>query len=148
VVGFIVVPLSVWNLRRTRAGTYSNFDVSVRTERTSMYWVLLGLTALATFLIWWVPADRHMQLGMTCMLGVVIVSSVANRWIKASLHAATSFFLSLAGWLVDKRLGAAFFVFSIMIAASRLILRRHTLSEILIGTFIGLVAGAIFLAAG
>ena len=145
-IATVVLPLGLWNLRQTRSGRYANFDVSVRTERTSMYTVLLVLMAIATSIVWVRSTAPEFRAGMTCLLGMFAAARAANAWLKVSLHAATSIFLSMAAGLMVGPWGTAgLLAASCLIAGSRLILRRHKFVEVVCGAALGLSAGALFL---
>lgn len=145
IVMMLVVPLALWNLRQTRSGAYANFDVSVRTERTSMYAVMTGLMLSATLASWWAPVARDVRLGMICVLGMFVAAWAINRQVKVSLHAAISFFLAFAATLLDLRLAVALFACATAVTASRLVLRRHTHLELGIGSALGTAAGITLL---
>jgi hypothetical protein len=141
VTGLVILPIIAWNYWNTRQGRYSNFDVSVRSQRHSFYAlsiVLLLLGTLAMRLTGQPPALRY---GMAFALLLVVVSGLANRYIKASLHTSVSVFLSLALLIIHPVAGAVLFGFSAVVAGSRWVLKRHTLPEIGVGAAIGLAVG-------
>ena len=82
---------------------------------------------------------------MICMLGMFVAAWAINRRLKVSLHAAISFFLAFAATLLDLRLGVALFACATAVAASRLVLRRHTPIELGIGSALGTAAGLTLL---
>src|SRR5439155_26559749 len=123
----------------------ANFDVSVRRERASMYAVMMGLTLSATLATWWAPVVRDVRLGMISVLAMFAAAWAINRRLKVSLHAAISFFLAFAATLLDLRLGAVLFACATAVAASRLVLRRHTVLELSVGSALGTATGLTLL---
>jgi membrane-associated phospholipid phosphatase len=145
VIAAVVIPLALWNLLNTRAGTYSNFDVSTRTQRHSMYGVSLALLVLAAVTLYASDVAFPLRLGMTCMLALFAVSAAANSRLKVSLHAAISFYLSVIMLAIDLRWGIPLLGCAVMVSISRLVLRRHTGVELVWGGFLGVAAGVSFL---
>ncbi|GAB3839773.1 hypothetical protein [Hymenobacter jeollabukensis] len=144
VVGGVVLPVAAWNYWRVRRGQYTNFDVSAREQRHSFYPVLLTLLALATGSTWLVGTPIAWRAGLAVALGLILLCYLLNFRLKVSLHAALSFFLAGgvgllagAGW----GLGAA--LLAGLVAASRLVLRRHTGPEVLVGASVGIGAAGV-----
>ena len=146
ILATVVAPVALWNVRQVRAGHYADLDVSVRTERRSMYVVMVGLMSIATLLIWFSHVGASIRLGMTCLLGVFVAAAAANAWIKVSLHAAVSFFLAVSTFLIHPVAGAAMLGLAAAVAVSRLIVGRHTVPEVIAGTAIGLAGAAVLVA--
>lgn len=142
-LALVVAPISLWNLRQTRRGAYTNFDVSERAHRHSFYPVLLVLLGVAALGLGWqralVPAAY--RYGLLAVWVLLLVCYGLNFWLKVSLHAALSFFLAYLltqlypswGWLAVPA--------AALVAASRLVLGRHALPELLAGAALGLAAG-------
>ncbi|QNH63468.1 phosphatase PAP2 family protein [Hymenobacter sediminicola] len=138
----VVVPIGLWNLRQTRRGTYTNFDVSERKQRNSFYPVLLALLGLATLVLFWQQqADGGFRYGLLAAWGLLLACYLLNFWLKVSLHAAISFFLACVLLRLEPTWGATALVLATLIAASRLVLRRHTLAELVVGSVVGGAAG-------
>ena len=77
---------------------------------------------------------------MLAVWGLLLVCYVLNSWLKVSLHAAMSFFLACVLLRQEPTWGATALVLATLIAASRLVLRRHTLAELVVGSIVGAVA--------
>ncbi len=141
VIGLVILPIIAWNYRNTRKGRYSNFDVSVRSQRYSFYAVSIVLLGVGTLALWLTGQPLALRYGMAFALLMVVVSGLANRYIKASLHTSVSVFLSMALLTIYPVAGAVLLGFSAVVAASRWVLKRHTLPEIGAGAAIGLAVG-------
>jgi membrane-associated phospholipid phosphatase len=141
IVGLIILPIAWWNYRNTRRGNYTNFDVSIRSQRHSFYRVSIGLFGLATLALWLTGQPVTLLYGMGFALLLVVLSALANLYIKASLHTSVSVFLSLALMTLYPNSGAILLGFSVLVALSRVALKRHTPAEIGAGAIIGLIAG-------
>ena len=140
-VALVVGGISLWNLRQIRRGTYGNFDVSERRHRNSFYPVLLGLLGLAAVGLFRQPQAGGFRYGLGAAWGLLLVCYLLNFWLKVSLHAALSFFLAAAVWYLFPGWGWLALGVAGLIAASRLVLQRHSLPELLVGAALGLAAG-------
>lgn len=129
-----------------RMGYFSNFDVSIRSQRKPVF-IFAGLVVLLYFLlILLLNGPRILLLGLGIVLLGVIVAEVINTKIKESMHlaGATAFsflYAILFGgyfWLLPLFLPA-------IVAWSRLKLKRHTPLELLIGGAFGLSLVVLFL---
>jgi membrane-associated phospholipid phosphatase len=138
-VVLVVLLISLWNLRQTRRGTYTNFDVSERGQRNSFYPMLLGLLGLATAGLFWQSAGPF-RYGLLAAWLMLLVCYGLNFWLKVSLHAAMSFFLAYAVLQLYPGWGWLALVLAVLVTASRLVLGRHALSELLVGAGLGLTA--------
>jgi len=77
--------------------------------------------------------------------GVLIVAAMlASPWFKLSLHASFAAFAVLLLWPLNLWYVALASMAAVAICWSRLALGRHTLAEVLGGSFLGAVAGACF----
>ncbi|WP_461074088.1 phosphatase PAP2 family protein [Spirosoma horti] len=140
-LGGVVLPISWYNYRKVKRGQYTNFDVSDQRQRAQFYPVLIGAISLLTGLLFATHQPRPFCYGTACVLLLVISSYGVNRYVKASLHTSLSFFLTWAIYSINQPLGLLMGVFSLFIGGSRLVLRRHTLWEVLVGALLGLIAG-------
>ena len=140
-IGGVVVPVGVLTYRKVKQGKYSNFDISNRRQRAGFYPFVIGLMALATGILIVTNQPQSFIYGMSVALLLLVVSHGVNFFIKASMHTSLSFFLAWAGSLISFRLGVVLGLWAVLVAASRLILKRHTLPEVIVGGLIGLAAG-------
>lgn len=143
-IGGVIVPVCIRNYQKVRQGVYTNFDVSDQRQRAGFYPVLIGLVALTTGLFVATGQPRSFCYGMGFSFLLLVVSYGVNYFIKTSLHTSLSFFLAWAGGLISQPLGITMGVLAVLIAVSRLILKRHTLLEVLVGALIGLTVGIGF----
>lgn len=153
---FVVVTASIvfigaYLVHGVRAGRLSHIDVSKREERGGFYRVSMISLAVATVVLYLTHASPSAVRGTGIVLALIVVSSVVNRWIKASLH--TAFAIVAAGVVgVGTRSLVLLVCFSLAAFAvgwSRLALRRHTPTEVCVGAALGLLAAlASFFANG
>ena len=141
-VGGIVAPICWHNYRQVKRGHYTNFDVSHQGQRTQFYPVLIGLLGVVTLLLFATNQPLPISQGTACVLLLLVSAYGLNYVIKVSLHTALSFFLAWVIYSINPTGGVLMGIFAIIITASRLVLGRHTLSEVIAGALLGSVSGA------
>ncbi|UOQ71549.1 hypothetical protein [Hymenobacter cellulosilyticus] len=143
-LGLVMVPITLWNYQQIRAGAYSSLDVSDQEQRHSFYPRLIGLLLLAiTTLTVVLPVSTAVRDGLSVLCLMLVACFGLTFLLKVSLHAAITFFLTSALYSVQPEWGLAALVASTLVAASRLVLGQHTLSELLAGTALGLGTGVL-----
>lgn len=140
-IGIGILPLVAWNHIHTKRGTYTNFDVSVRQDRYSMYGFIFFLAFLViTFLIL-TKQPVNMLIGSLVLIQLVLISFLLNFRIKASLHTSMVIFVGLAVLPLNLPLSLALLTSAPVIAWSRWRLGRHKVGELIAGTVIGILTG-------
>lgn len=140
VVGFFL-PLSIKMYLSSKNGTYTNFDVSNRTQRQSWYIYAMLLLLALTIILFVTDQPRVLRLSVLFSLVLLLASQIMNYFIKSSLHVSFTIFLSFLILPISLFMGLFFLAFTIAIAWSRLTLKRHSLKEIIAGTVLGLIIG-------
>ncbi|UYZ59508.1 hypothetical protein [Hymenobacter latericus] len=133
----VAAPMSIWNYRQVRSGAYTDFDVSVREHRASFYPRLIALLGLATALVWATQPAAPLRAGMLAALGLLVACYAINFRLKVSLHAALSFFMAGCVLGMNQAWGLGALLVASLVAASRLVLQRHSLAELVVGTLVG-----------
>jgi hypothetical protein len=141
IIVVIVLPVTIRNYIKTKRKEYTNFDISNQQQRQSFYPFVIVLTALVTVILYFIPGTNSFFTGTCILLILLIASAVINRMIKCSLHTCASVYLSIVLWPFTVTGSIAMFVFTIIIASSRLVLKRHTIIEVLTGAATGFIAG-------
>jgi len=119
-------------------GRWGDLDVSVRHERVGFYRILIAVLPLGTLALWMLyPSIRR---GLLAGWALVIASMVLNRWVKTSLHVGVAAFCA-AVTAHGAAMIAAGAALVLLIAWSRLVLRRHTPVEVACGAALGALAG-------
>jgi membrane-associated phospholipid phosphatase len=137
----LLLPIALWNFGRVRSGHYSDFDVSRREDRGTLYPLIVGLPLLAAGILFVTGQPASLWVGMLCAGIMTAVAASVNRYIKISLHAAFSFYYAVAVVRLSPAWVAPAAVFAVLVACSRFILKRHAISELVLGTALGLGAG-------
>lgn len=122
---------------------FSDFDVTKRKERGPLYIFVMILSVIYIALLFIFNGPKSlMVLGGGILIGAIIFDLI-NKKLKASIHVgAVSAFMSSIALLF----GGVFFVFPVLIpvvAWSRIHMRKHTVSESIIGGAIGVLLTVI-----
>ncbi|MFI9388251.1 hypothetical protein [Kutzneria sp. NPDC052558] len=129
-----------------RRGRLTDHHVGKREQRRiplliALASVLVGLAVLAV-----AGAPREMLALVTAMFVSLAVTLVITHWWKVSAHAAVA---SGAAAIVALTYGPALLVSYVAVAIvgwSRVVLRDHTVAQVLVGAVLGLlVGGSVFL---
>jgi membrane-associated phospholipid phosphatase len=144
IVGIVVlvsvVPMLLLMARRVRSGAWTNYDVSVREQRTGMYPAALAMTTATALVLAWAQVPWPILRGVLAILLLIGTGALVNRWLKISLHTAFAVFTALA-FLPSPGLTAGMLALALAIAWSRLELGRHTLAEVIGGALLGTLIG-------
>ena len=141
--GFVVVCVGLYSGAQVRAGRWQHVDASVPHERRQLNHLLALLLFGVAGALWWGGQPGPVALGVALGGAVVVLASLLRHWLKLSLHAAFAVFAAALLWPSGL---AVLGVLALAggVAWSRLVLRRHTLCEVVVGLLAGGVAGVMF----
>lgn len=139
IVGCIFVPLISWMYIRTKRGLYTNFDVSIRTQRKSVFVFAVPLLAVVTAIVFATGQPKNLSLGVLFASMLIITSQIVNFYIKSSLHVSLTIYLSFLIMPVNLVIGIIVLLSTAIIGWSRVKLGRHTLKEVFVGMLVGLI---------
>jgi len=139
----VILPMALLLFRGFQSGRWSDPDVSVRTERVRFYPPAISISAVAVIVLLLLQAPVFAVRGATITLSLLIIAALINFWIKLSLHALFAFYSAVILFVVNPVAGAVAFALALLVFWSRLYLKRHDLSEMLVGTSLGFVGGLI-----
>jgi membrane-associated phospholipid phosphatase len=143
ILGCIFIPLTIKMYRGSKKGTYTNFDVSDKNERQNWYIIVLMLLFMLTAILFLTNQSQGIKYNALFFFLLLFIAKIGNYFIKTSLHVALNVFLSFLIMQINLVYGVSFLVFVFPIAWSRLILKRHTLKEIIYGGINGLAIGIL-----
>lgn len=128
-----------------RLGKLSDVDVSKRTERVGPF--IFGLISVC--LGWFALVLVH---GPTTLINTVIITAISGLimmiitlWWKISLHSAS---LGAAATILTVLYGAVMlpvFALLVLVSWSRVVLRRHTLGQVIAGSLLSIALAATML---
>jgi len=137
----IAIPLLIFTIRNVRRGVWTNHDVSVRTQRSGLYWAAIALTALAAAWLRYRGAAPGLVRGVAACALMFAAAMVINRWLKISLHMMVAAFSAVAIADSYRNWTPVIALLILALAWSRLYLRRHSWAEVLAGVILGTAVG-------
>ncbi len=137
----VILPMALLLFRGCQSGRWSDPDVSIHAERVRFYpWAISISTAAVIVLLLLRPPAFALHGAMITLL-LLIIAAVINFRIKLSLHALFAFYSAIILFVVNPVAGTVAFGLALLVFWSRLYLKRHDLSEMLVGAFLGLLGG-------
>ncbi len=128
--------IGMFILYEVKKGTFSDVDVSRREQRPFLF-LAIGIAVVMYLLILIIlngPVILYLA-AFGFILGIFFIT-VINRKIKASIHVATiTALLLIFGFLYGVQ--PIFFLLIPVIGWSRVVIKRHTVSEVIVGSIIG-----------
>jgi membrane-associated phospholipid phosphatase len=143
---FAVLALLIqgWSWWQVRRGRWQHVDASQRAERHTLNLVLVVLLPVAAWLSR--QAYPELALGLLCTAAIVALGIVLRRWLKLSLHAACASYAAIVLFVVGPLWMLAGLVFAALVCWSRLVLKRHSRTDLVVGAMAGLAAGGVVVA--
>lgn len=143
VAGLVAALVLAFSLLRVHSGDWGHIDASQPKERAHLNLVLgflLFAASLATHLY---AAPSPVVLGFALSGAVVLLALLIRKRLKLSLHVAFAVLAALLWWpfICAVAIGLAF---AAGVSWSRLELKRHRPSEVVVGAIAGGLAGAAF----
>ena len=137
----ILLPISIWIFWNVKKGNYTNMDVSNRNQRKSLYFFIAA--AILVYLAYDYFVKNHIDFVMLFISILLILMQISNYYIKSSMHTAFNVFVAALFFVQDTTLGIVWILISILVGITRIILKRHTPKEVLMGfsiaTFVSLM---------
>lgn len=145
-VAFVIAPATLYIRRKLRRKEYTDADVSVREHRFGIYAFagVCELLCLATLLVFGAP-----RILIACFFAAIITliaGTILNTQTKVSAHMAGIGGCTAVFFYLSPILGLLLLVASVAVAWSRLYLKQHILSQIVIGWIVAVLSVAIVFA--
>jgi len=142
---FICIGPMAYIVIGVRLGKFSDVDVSRRSERLGPFLFGLGSVLLGLFVL----QVTHGPKSLFTLLLVILVSGVlmmiVTLWWKISIHASS---LAGAATILTALYGAIFlptFLLIVLVSWSRVVLRRHTVAQVLVGSLVSIALSSAIL---
>lgn len=142
---FICVGPLAYIVIGVRLGTFSDMDVSRRSERLGPFVFGLGSVLLCLFAL----QILHGPKNLFTLLLIIVVSGVLmmiiTLWWKISIHASS---LASAATILTVLYGAIFlptFLLVVLVSWSRVELRRHTVAQVVMGSLVSIALSLVIL---
>jgi len=145
IIGCVFIPVTVWLYIKSRNGSYTNFDVSDRKQRKSVFVFIIPILSIVTYILYKSDQASHVWQSMLFGLILLFILQVVNFRIKSSMHVSLNIYLSFLIMTVNYPVGIIVLLLTAPIGWSRVALGRHSLKEVLSGTIIGLLVSLVMM---
>jgi len=143
IVLMIILPIIVWLVWNVRTGRYTNMDVSNRTQRKSLYFFIAA--CVISYLVFNYFKNGYVDFVMLFILILLFAMQISNYYIKSSMHTAFNIFVAALFFAIDTGMGLLWLGIAALVGVTRVILKRHTPVEVLLGAGIAIVVSFIYL---
>ena len=145
IIGCVFIPVTMWLYIKSRNGSYTNFDVSDRKQRKSVFVFIIPILSIVTYILYKSDQASHLWQSMLFGLILLFILQVVNFRIKSSMHVSLNIYLSFLIMTVNYPVGIIVLLLTAPIGWSRVALGRHSLKEVLSGTVIGLLVSLVMM---
>lgn len=142
---FLSVGPMIYILIGVRLGKFTDVDVSKRSQRTGpfIFGIISAFVGFLAFSLTHGPKNLQTVLLLTIISGIIMM--IITIWWKISIHASS---LAGAATVLTALYGAVMlpaFVLVVLVGWSRVVLRRHTLAQVIAGSCLNIALTAIVL---
>ena len=132
------IPLLAVILRNVRSGKWSDADVSRPDQRSGLYRAGFPLLALCAVILYLLGANPQLLRGVAAGTAMFAAGLLANRWLKISMHLMFAGYCGVAVTRLYPEALLPSLAVVLALAWSRWYLKRHTVTEIIVGLALGL----------
>jgi hypothetical protein len=142
---FLSLGPMVYILIGVRLGRISDVDVSRRRERAGPFLFGLASVGLGLLALRYIHGPRVLEtmLLMTAISGVIMM--VITLWWKISIHASSMAATLTMLTVLYGAIVLPLFTLLVMVSWSRVILRRHTIAQVISGSLLSIILSAVLL---
>lgn len=140
---FIILPVVFWIGWNVKTKRYTNVDVSDRKQRKTLYFFIESVQLI--YLIANYALFHIIDWIVLFILVLTIVMQWSNYFVKSSMHTAFNIFVAFLFFSYQPILGIIWGMITAIVAYTRIILKRHTLKEIIWGIIIASIISFMYL---
>ena len=144
-IALVVIPIFSWIGWNVKKGNYTNMDVSDRKQRNSLYLFNFIVIAIYTGVLYFTKQRTDLLFIIVFLFILMLIMHISNFFFLFFMHTAFNVFVTALFFSLNPILGIIWFVLTSFVAISRIILKRHTPKEVIMGAFIGTVVSLAYL---
>ena len=141
----VIIPIFGWIFWNVKKGNYTNMDVSNRKQRNSLYLFNFFIISIYIAALFYTKQNFHYILIILFLLVLLVVMFISNFFIKSSMHTSFNIFVSALFFTLHPIYGFVWLLLTILVAISRVILKRHTVKEVIMGFIIATFISFVYL---
>jgi len=139
----VILPVIIWLVWNVKTGRYTNMDVSNRVQRKTLY--IFIAVCIVAYQIYHFVVNEFLDFVMLFILILLFALQYSNLYIKSSMHTAFNVFVAALFYAFDVKVGFIWLGIAAIVGLTRVILKRHTVKEVLIGAGIAFLISFIYL---
>jgi len=139
----IIAPVVIWLVWNVKTGRYTNMDVSNRVQRKTLY-IFIAACVIA-YIAYNYFKNGYIDFVMLFILILLFALQISNFFIKSSMHTAFNIFVAALFFVLNIKMGILWLGIAILVGATRIILKRHTVKEVFMGAGIAFVVSFLYL---
>lgn len=139
----MILPIVIWIAWNVKKGYYSNMDVSNRNQRKSLYFFIASVVTL--YLLYDYVKNNSIDWLILFLMVLIILMQLSNYFIKSSMHTALNIYVSALFFSQSISVGFIWLGISLLVGITRIILKRHTIKEVLMGSLLSALVSVTYL---
>ncbi len=139
----VILPVIIWILWNVKTGRYVNMDVSNRVQRKTLY--IFIVVCVMVYMVYAYLASGSIDLVMLFILILLLALQISNFFIKSSMHTAFNVLVAALFVPMSWITGIIWLGIAALVGVTRVILKRHTVREVITGAGIAFVVSLIYL---
>ncbi|WP_295200081.1 phosphatase PAP2 family protein [uncultured Chryseobacterium sp.] len=139
----VILPVIIWILWNVKTGRYVNMDVSNRVQRKTLY--IFIVVCVMVYMVYAYLASGSIDLVMLFILILLLALQISNFFIKSSMHTAFNVLVAALFVPMSWITGIIWLGIAAIVGVTRVILKRHTVREVITGAGIAFVVSLIYL---
>ena len=141
----VIIPIFGWIFWNVKTGRYTNMDVSDRKQRNSLYLFNVFIVSIYIAFLYFTQQNFDLILIIIFVMTLMLIMHFSNFFIKSSMHTSFNVFVSALFFSLNIYFGLFWLFLTILVGISRVILKRHTVKEVIMGASIATVVSFIYL---
>ena len=129
-----------------RLGKLSDIDVSRRADRVGPFLFSITSTTVGLFVLMYLHGPKNLETVMLSTGISAVILMVTTLWWKISIHASS---LAGAATILTTLYGTVMlptFLLLVLVSWSRVVLRRHTVAQVIAGSLVSIVLAILIIA--
>ena len=145
IVVLVIIPIFCWIFWNVKTGRYTNMDVSDRKQRNTLYIFNVFIVSIYIAFLYFTQQNFDLILIIIFVMALMLIMHFSNFFIKSSMHTSFNVFVSALFFSLNIYFGLFWLFLTILVGISRVILKRHTVKEVIMGASIATVVSFIYL---
>lgn len=139
----IILPIILWLVWNVKTGRYTNMDVSDRIQRKTLYFFIGG--CMISYLFFYYYKNNLIDFSLLFLFILLLSLQLSNTYIKSSMHTAFNVFVAALFLPFNPLMSIIWLGISILVGITRVIIKRHTIKEVLSGATIAFIISFVYL---